>query len=147
MRQEQMEAGSGQRTHGTPVGSRTRSRRVTGREQHRQLMRSQALGAACRSRGPPREAALGKPLVTKPESLAIVGEQLQRRPFAIAEHEHRTDEWILTKGFLAKPRQAINASAKIGRLDSHQDLHLRRNLKHHSALQNLRARTSTSTAS
>ncbi len=117
----QIEAGSSQRAHRTPVRSRARSRRIAGREQHRQLVGGQPLGAAFRGRGPPRETALGEPLVAKPKPLAIVGEHLQRRPFAIAEYEDRAGERILSKCFLAKPRQAIDASAKIGRLDGHQD--------------------------
>ena len=51
------------------------------------------------------------------------------------------------KGFLAEPRQAVDAAAKIGRLDGHQDLHLRGDLQHHSASQKRRVRASRSAAS
>ena len=121
--------------------------RVAGREQHQQLVRSQALGASLRHRGPPGKMPLGKSLVTKPKTLAVVHECLERRPFAITEDEHSTGEGILLKCFLAEPRQAIDAAAKIGRLDRHQDLHLRCDLEHHWAPQKPRAKASTSAAS
>ena len=74
-------------------------------------------------------------------------EYLQGRPFAIAKDEHRPSKWILSKGCLAMPRQAVDAAAKIGRLDGHQDLHLRRDLQHYSAFQKPRDRAATSAAS
>jgi hypothetical protein len=48
--------------------------------------------------------------------------------FAIAEDEHCPDERIMVECFPAHPCQAINASAKISRLDGYQDLHRRRDL-------------------
>ena len=111
------------------------------------LVRGQAPRAAFRGRWPPREAALGEPLVAEPESLAIIHENLQRRRLAIAEDEDRADERVVSEGFLAEPRQAVDPPAKIDRLDGDQDLHLRRDLEHHKAFQKLRARASTSAAS
>ena len=85
--------------------------------------------------------------MAEPEPLAIVHEHLQRRRLAIAEDEDRADERVVLEGFLAEPRQAVDPPAKIGRLDGHQDLHLRRDLEHHGAFQKLRERASTSAAS
>ncbi len=142
-----MEAESGRRAYGTPVGSSTGARRIAAREQHRQLMSSQALGAAFGGHRPPAEAAPRKPLVTKPKSLAIIGQYLQGRPSAIAEDEDRAQEGIVAELFLAEPRQAIDAPAKISRLDGHQDLHLRCDLQHQPAFQKVRVRASTSAVS
>ena len=98
-------------------------------------MSGQLVGAAGRVCRPPREVTLGETLVTEPKALAVVHQYLQRRPLAIAEDEHGAGEGIVLEGFLAQPRQAIDAAAKIGRLDGHQDLHLWRDLEHHRALQ------------
>ena len=87
------------------------------------------------------------PLVAEPESLAIVHEQLQRRPPTIAEDEDGACERIVLEGLLAEPRQAVDPAAKIDRLDGHQDLHLGRDLEHHRASQKLRDSASTSAAS
>jgi hypothetical protein len=57
--------------------------------------------------------------VAQPEPLAIVGEHLQRRPFTIAENEHRPDEGVVLKSFPAQLRQAVYAAAEVGRLDGH----------------------------
>ena len=86
-------------------------------------------------------------LVAEPEPLAIVHEHLERRPLAIAEDEHRTGERIVLEGFLAEPGQAVDASAKIGRGDGQEDLHLRCDLEHYGALQKLRERAAMSAAS
>ena len=72
-----------------------RSRRVAGREQHRQLMGGQPLGAAVGGRGPPAETALREPLVAEPKTLAVVDQHLQRRRVAIAKDEHDAGERIL----------------------------------------------------
>jgi hypothetical protein len=45
------------------------------------------------------------------------------------------------------PRQAVDAATEVGRLDGHQDFHLRRDLQHHSVSQKRCARASTSAAS
>jgi hypothetical protein len=73
-RQEQLAAGSGAWAHRTPVGSRTRTHGVAGREEHGQLVSGQALGSAVSGLGPPRETAPRQPLVAKPKSLTIVCE-------------------------------------------------------------------------
>jgi hypothetical protein len=87
------------------------------------------------------------PLVAEPEPLAVVQEQLQRRRLAIAEDEDRTAERVVSEGLLAEPCQPVNAPAKVGRLDGHQDLHLGRDLEHHRASQKLRDSASMSAAS
>jgi hypothetical protein len=85
--------------------------------------------------------------VAKPKPLTIVHEHVHRRPLAIAEHEHRAGERILLECSLAESSQAIDPSAEICWLDGDQDLHLWRDLQHHSVFQKPRERTSTSAAS
>jgi len=87
------------------------------------------------------------PLVTQPKPLAIVCQQFHRRTSAIAEDEHRANEGILSKGLLAEPCQTVDPAAEVGRLDGHEDLHLGRDLEHHSAFHKLLARAWTSAAS
>jgi hypothetical protein len=93
-------------------------------------MSRQLLGAARRGGRPPGEAPLGEPLVAQPESLAVVHQHLQRRPSAIAKDEDGAGERVFVKGLLAESRQAVDATTEVGRLDGHQDLHLRRDLQH-----------------
>jgi hypothetical protein len=87
------------------------------------------------------------PLVAEPEPLAVVHEQLQRRPPAVAEDEDRAHKRVVPEGLLAEPRQAVDPPAEVGRLDGHQDLHLGRDLEHHRAPQKLRDSASMSAAS
>lgn len=86
-------------------------------------------------------------LVAEPEALAVVHEHLQRVRLAIAEDEDRAGEWVVLEGLLAEPRQTVDPTAKIGRLDGDQDLHLRCDLEHHRAFQKLRERATSSAAS
>jgi len=122
------------RANRTPVGRRGGSRRVASREQDRQLMRCQGLrfGILIWRRWPPGETSFGEPFVTKPKTLAIVHQCLDRSAFSIAENEHRAVERIVPKRFFAESRQAVDSLAKIGRFDGDQNLHLRRDLQHHS---------------
>ena len=80
-------------------------------------------------------------------ALAVVHQHLQRRPSAIAKDEDGAGERVFVKGLLAESRQAVDAATEVGRLDGHQDLHLRCDLQHDSAFQKLRARVATSAAS
>src|ERR1051326_6426515 len=111
-----------------PVGDRVGTGGVAGREQDQELVSGQLLGAARRGGRPPGKAPLGEPLVAHPESLAIVHEPLQRRLFAIAKDEDGAGERIVVKDLLAESRQAVDAATEVGGLDSHEDLHLRRDL-------------------
>src|SRR5262249_46740075 len=141
------EGGSSPWADRTPVGSRTRGRRIAGREQHRQLVRGEPLGSLTRLGRPPRETSLGEPLVAQPEPLAVIHQHLQGCRFAIAEDEDGAGEGVFVKGLLAQPRQAVDAATEVGRLDGHQDLHLRGDLQHYGASQKRRAKASTSAAS
>jgi hypothetical protein len=85
--------------------------------------------------------------VAEPESLAVVGEQLQRRRLAIAEDENDASKGVVLEGFLAELGQAVDAAPEFGRLDGDEDLHLGSDLEHHSAFQKPRDRASTSAAS
>src|SRR5262245_17099877 len=138
---------SGGRPYGPPVGDRAGAGGVAGREQDQELMSRQLLGAGRRGGRPEGEAALGEPLVAQPEPLAVVHQHLQRGPSAIAKDEDGAGERVFVKGLLAESRQAVDAATEVGRLDGHQDLHLRRDLQHYSVSQKRRARASTSAAS
>src|SRR5262249_45903299 len=110
-------------------------------------MRSQAQCRAVVGRGPPAELSLGKSLVTKPKSLAVIHQQLHGCRPAIAKDEDGTGERVVLEGFLAEPGQAVDPATKIDRLDGDQDLHLRGDLEHHRAVQKPRASASMSAAS
>src|SRR5262249_39199798 len=101
----------------------------------------------CVRRGPPRKTARRQPLLAEPESLALVAEHCQRRPFAIAEDEYRADERIVLPRLPAPPRQAVKAPANRGRRDGHPDRPLRRALQPDWALQKRRRRAVTAAAS
>jgi len=135
------------RSHGAPVGGRVRRHRVACGEQQRPWVGGQALDAAFGRRGPPRKTARRQPLLAEPESLALVAEHCQRRPFAIAEDEYRADERIVLPRLPAPPRQAVKAPANRGRRDGHPDRPLRRALQPDWALQKRRRRAVTAAAS
>jgi hypothetical protein len=54
---------------------------------------------------------------------------------------------IYPRQSVTEPCKTVDSPAKIGRLDGHQDLHLRHDLEHHRAFQKLRKSASTSAAS
>ena len=110
-------------------------------------MRGQTLCPTVVGRRPPREAALGKPLVAEPKSLAVVHEQLQRCRLAIAEDEDGAGERIVLEGLLAESGEAIDPTSKVDRLDDDKDLHLWCDLEHPWAFQKLRDSASISAAS
>ena len=92
-------------------------------------MRSQALCRAVGGGGPPGELSLGKPLVAKPKSLAVIHQQLHGRRLAIAEDENGTRERVVLQGFLAEPGQADDPAPKIDRLDRDEALQAGRELE------------------
>jgi hypothetical protein len=87
------------------------------------------------------------PLVAEPKSLAVIQKQLQGRRLAIAEDEDGAGEGVVPERLLAKPGQSVDSPAEVGRLDGHQDFHLRCDLEHHRAPQKLRDSASMSAAS
>ena len=100
-------------------------------KRHRKLMCGQPLGTFLPDRGgPPRETPLRQPLLAEPEPLAVVHEHLERSGPAITEDENCSGEGIVFEMFLAEPREGVDASTEIGRLDCHEDLHRRGDLKH-----------------
>jgi hypothetical protein len=58
--------------------------------------------------------------LTKPEPLAVIRQQLDRRRPSIPEHKHRTRKGICGECFAADADQAINATPKVGGLDRDQ---------------------------
>lgn len=119
-------------THRPPVRSRLSPGLVARTKQHLQLMRRQLLrGYAGIGAGwPPAETPLGKPLVARPKTLAVVDQRLHRRAAPIAEHEHVAAEGVLLQRLPADPGQTVHPAAEIRGLDRHRDPHLRRELDH-----------------
>src|ERR1039457_268304 len=89
---------------------------------------------------PPHESSAGETLLGQPGSLAVIGEQSERRPAAAPKHEHTSGKRILRQFLLAEPRQRVYALSSIDRLDGHEHTHLRRELNHLSASRQARSR-------
>ena len=100
--------------------------------------------ASCR---PPAKTPFREALVAKPEPLAVVDEHLDRGASSIPKAKDHAGEGILPQRFFAQPHESIAPFAKIGRLDGNQNLHLRRNRKHHWAFRTLRPTATRSAAS
>ena len=96
--------------------------------------------------GPPTESPRRKPLHHEPETLCIVKKQPYRCPPPVRENKHRPAHGIGSELFAAKPCEAVNAAAEIGRLDGKKDLHAGSYLNHRSALKKALVRVATSTA-
>jgi hypothetical protein len=104
--------------------------RIAVPQQQMQLMRVQAQGSTGAGFGPPREAALRKPLLQNPKALAVVGQTLDGVPTTRTEYEERTGLRVVTQCLTTERGQAINAFTEVDRLDGQQDPHLRRDLDH-----------------
>ncbi len=76
------------------------------------------------------KTALRESFETKPESLAVVDEQFERRAGAIAKNEECAGERVLIERAFAQGDERINALAEIDGLVSEQDLELWDKLDH-----------------
>jgi len=126
------------RPHRSPCRRGLRGFGVARREKHVHLMGRQGLDRYVLAGWPPAELATGKPLVTKPEALTIIDEDLHCRGRPVAEDEHPAVERIVLEHVLAQAGQAVDPAAKIGWLDGRHDPHLRRELDHGAGFQKLR---------
>ena len=84
-------------------------RRIAVPQQQMQLMRVQAQGSTGAGFGPPREAALRKPLLQNPKALAVIGQTLDGVPTTRTKDEERTGLRVATQCLTAERCQAINA--------------------------------------
>ena len=94
---------------------------------------------------PPREAALREALRTEPEALAVIAQELERGPGAIAKDEDRATERMLQERPATHGRQAINPFAEIDGLRRQQDTRLRAELEPQGVSK--KARTTASSGS
>jgi len=129
--------------HSTPGGHSSGRRRITAAEQNGKLVGLKPLGG-CRTLWPPRKPPLREPLLTQPEALTVVDQDLDRFAALIAEDENTSTERIFAERLATDTGQTIDTFAKIGRLDSHPDSHLGSYLDH---LQPLRKTPATALSS
>src|SRR5271169_63150 len=125
--------------HSPPHGRGPDARHIARRHQQLGLIRLQSFSRSGGFR-PPHEATLGEPLLRQPISLAVIGEQTDRRPAAAPEHEYAPGKRIFLKLVLAKPGERIDSLSSVHRFDRHQYAHLRRDLNHLSASRQARSR-------
>src|SRR6266540_5969612 len=91
-----------------------RGGRVASADQDLQLVRLQRGGRRLvLRRGPPPKLPLRQTLVAEPEPLAVIDEELDGRPTAIAEDEHRPREWVDFERGPAKLRQTVDATPEV----------------------------------
>src|SRR5438094_4337146 len=92
-----------------PPPHRCRCRlRVTCRQQQLRLMGLQSSSRLLSAR-PPHKSSLRQPLLRQPETLAVVGENANRRFPPAAEHEQTSREGILLQLLLAQAGQRVDA--------------------------------------
>jgi hypothetical protein len=83
-----------------------------------------------RTIGPEGKPATRQTLLAEPETLAVVDQNLDRCPCAVAEDEQPPAERIGGQALPADAGQAIDAGPKIDRFDRDQETHVRRDLDH-----------------
>src|SRR5271169_55902 len=66
----------------------------------------------------------------KPESLAVVHQQLDRGPPPTAKHKDRPREGVRLEHGAAQLCKAVDTAPEVGRLHRHEHAHLRRDLDH-----------------
>jgi len=110
-------------------------------------MRGQPPGGGVRTHRPPVKTPFREALVAEPEPLTVVDEHLHGGASSIPKAKNHTGKGILPQRVFAQPHEPVDAVAKIGRLDGHQNLHLRRDRKHHWESRTLRPTATISVAS
>ena len=128
-----------------PLGRGLTRLRVAARQEHRELVREQVPTCLPRRARPVAEPPMRHPLLAEPEALAVVRQDLDRRPAAVAEHEDRSRERVLRQALAAEPAEPVDSPAEVHRLHGDQDPHLRGQLDHDSWLQNACTSPTTST--
>ena len=81
--------------------------------------------AGPRGRGPPVEAALGEAFSTEPKPLAIIRQEFERGPGAVAKDVDRAAQRVLCQCLATQRGEAINAFAKVDGLEREKDATLR----------------------
>src|SRR5262245_61963003 len=99
--------------------------------------------AGVRALRPPGETALREALRTEPEALAVIAQELERGPGAIAKDEDRATERMLLEHLATRGRQAINPFAEIDGLRRQQDTRLRAELEHQGVSKKTRTTASS----
>jgi hypothetical protein len=99
-------------------------------EQNRELLGFQRMQRRVRRLGPPVKAPFRETFQAKPEALAIVYEQFERRAGTITEDEKRAGERVLIEACFAERNERINPLAKVNGLVGEQDVELRDKLNH-----------------
>ncbi len=95
--------------------------------------------------GPPREAALRKPLAAQPVALPIIHQECERRAGAVPEDTDGPAEGLFPQPLTAHRRQAINACANIDRLGRAQDPAVRGELQQQRVSKKVRSSAATGT--
>lgn len=98
-------------------------------------MGSQGVQSGITLRRPETKLARREALLAQPETLTIVGEDLHRRPPSVAEDEKRAAVWIASEFISSDLRKAVDAAAKIGRLDRDENACLGGKLNHRQEVQ------------
>ena len=99
-------------------------------EQKLQLVDGQNADPPIALIGPPAKCPLGQSFMTKPEPLAIVGQYPDGRLSSVSENKDRARKGIHVQELPADTGQTVNPFAKVNRLDSQKNPHLRRELDH-----------------
>ena len=98
-------------------------------------MRRQGVQGCISTRWPETKSARREALLAQPEALAIVGENLHRRPASIAKDEERAAEWIAFEFITCDLRQAVDAATEVRRLDRDENARLGGELNHRQEVQ------------
>src|SRR5690606_39002542 len=133
------------RHQGTPLRRRARTTRITTGQEDLKLVGEQLVLHCAFAPRPVSEVSFRPSLLTEPEALPVVRQDLHRRRTPIAEHEHRTRERILAKQLATHSCEPVDAAPKICWLHRDQQSHLRRDLYHRGRLQNASDNRTTST--
>src|SRR5262245_30414640 len=96
--------------------------------------------AGVRTLRPPGETALREVLRTEPEALAVIAQELECGPGAIAKDEDRATERMLQEHPATYSRQAIDAFAEIDGLRRQQDPRLWAELEHQPVSKKVRTK-------
>ena len=99
-------------------------------EQNGELMSGARMQLLRRGGGPPGEATAGEATQAEPEAVAIIHEQFEGRPGAIAKAEERPAHGVLGEVLSAERGERIHTFAEIDRLISEQDRQVWSELNH-----------------
>lgn len=113
-------------------------------DEYGELLSIERVDRCVRVSRPPAKTALRETLEAKPEALAVVDEEFEGGPAAIAEDEQGAGEGIGIEMGFAKLGQRVNAFSEIDRLVSEKDFEMRDELNHLSQKRRKSARREVS---